>query len=61
MERLASPGRTAARQSRLGNRSLRQLSTTERMAAIRDGGLAEEDLHGLEQEKLDLIRRASTL
>jgi hypothetical protein len=31
------------------------------MAAIRDGGLAEEDLHGLEQEKLDLIRRASTL
>jgi hypothetical protein len=45
----------------MGNRSLRQLSTTERMAAIRDGGLAEEDLHGLEQEKLDLIRRASTL
>jgi hypothetical protein len=28
---------------------------------LRDGRLTEGDLHGLGQEKLDLIRRASTL
>src|SRR5665213_4108493 len=33
MERLASPGRTAARYRRIGRPSLRQLSTMEKMAA----------------------------
>jgi hypothetical protein len=28
---------------------------------LRDGRLTEDDLHGLEQEKLDVIRRASTI
>jgi hypothetical protein len=28
---------------------------------LRDGCLTEDDLHGLEQEKLDLIRRASAI
>jgi hypothetical protein len=28
---------------------------------LRDGRLTEEDLNGLEQEKLDLIRRASAI
>jgi hypothetical protein len=28
---------------------------------LRDGSLTEDDLHGLGQEKLDLIRRASSI
>ena len=34
MERLASPGRTSPRYFRMGMLSRRQLSTTEKMAAI---------------------------
>jgi hypothetical protein len=39
----------------------RYSASTRFRPLLRDGRLTEDDLNGLEQEKLDLIRRASAL